>query len=276
MTAHMIGELDDNGVTWTDFGVIPFTNEITNGENFPTGRRFFLHCSTKVLRILTNPTISSTEVFPDMNPVEAITLHAMLKDALFYDEEKFNMAYQFDVLTPYGPLRQYLANGHGYTSSLEAELDKRYAFNMFIKPGKDLKLFNGGVVPAGKTLRELLAEQTVDSTFSVSGKEDVIVAPCVDILAEYRFFVVGELVVAYSQYRKYGEMDWSSYVPNYVVDYAEHLASLYRPAKAYVMDVWLMADLELKIGEYNCINCSGPYHASIADVAAALRYVTPG
>jgi len=54
------------------------------------------------------------------------------------------------------------------------------------------------------------------------------------------------------------------------MDYAQRMADLYCPAKAFVMDV-CMIESGMKIVEVNCINCSGFYDTDIQKLVASLE-----
>lgn len=266
MTDRLLSGLEHAGAKFTDFGVIPFTNEITNWEQFPD-REVFLHCSTKVLRIFSNEKISPTEIFNGAPEDVAQDLYDRCKRGLYYDMDKFDMSLYMEKL------RARLLNGHGEIMTVGDLMEKSFRTPKFVKPGKDLKLFAGDVLDANTKFVEYLDSKTVDASFYDCMDDRVIVSDLVEILAEWRFFVVAGKVVAWSQYRKHGQLKWQRHVPDHVLDAASKMARMYEPAKAFTMDLAMTKDLELKIVEYNCVNCSGHYHADVGALAWALRKV---
>lgn len=266
MTTKLLKGLEQSGGTWTDFGLIPFTPEITNWQSFPKADSYFVHCSTKALRILTEDKFKPSEIFIGADEQHASDLLQACRRGIFYDADRFDMSkYLKD-------LKRHLLNGHGEVMTIRELMSKSFKVDKFIKPGRDLKLFTGGVVSAGTTFEEYLETIQYDQYFQHSMDENVIVSDTVDILAEWRFFVTGGKVAAGSQYRKFGKMHWTSDIPSYVYDEARRMAGIYKPAKCFTMDLAMTADLQIKIVEYNCINCSGLYNANVGNLAFELRW----
>lgn len=267
MTLKLIKGLEDVGNTWCDFGIIPFTPQITNWENFPEADSYFVHCSTKGLRVLTEGKFKPTEIFVGADEAHAEKLIAACRRGIFYDEERFDMS-------KYLPnMKRHLLNGHGEIMTVRELMDQSFKTPKFVKPGRDLKLFTGAVLDANIKFSEYLDTIQYDTHFHASLDENVIVADPVEILAEWRFFVVSGSIAAASQYRRFGQMKWTSSVPRHVMDAAQKMAGIYKPAKCFTMDLALTGDLDLKIVEYNCINCSGLYNASVGNLAFELRWV---
>lgn len=269
LTDRLIKALGAAGCTWSDIGVIPFTNEITNWEAIPSVP-VFVHCSTKVLEIFSRP-VPHSSIFVGASHEDSMRLYMAMKTGLFYDRTRFDQTVYGRVNTARGRLDDFLVNGVCSVLSLRAAMDATFAQDRFIKPGPDLKLFSGSILQAGQTLRELLATQTVSSSFDDSMDDRVIVAPICKILGEWRFFVVNGVVVTGTQYRKHGVLAPSAFVPDHVTRHAQVLADLYQPAQAFTMDLALTHDLELQIMEYNCVNCSGLYEADATQLALALK-----
>ena len=267
----LLTDIEAADCIWSDFGVLPFTNEITGWENIPLDRNVFVHCSVKVLEIF-NSDAKATEIFP--HAPSAFFLYDSIKEGLFYDKKRFDQAYYAEMPLDNGTLRELLLNGDCCVLPLHICLNTTYSEDLFVKPTSDLKLFTAGVLEKGKTLKEMLSEQTTDSRLESRRCYTVMFAPVRnDILAEYRFFVVNEAVCAGSQYRKDGQLAYSSDVPYSVWKYAGELAVLYQPAEAFVMDLAVLPNDDIKIVEYNCINCSGVYDADVTKLAMALRQI---
>jgi hypothetical protein len=267
MTAKLLRGIEQSGGSWTDFGLIPFTPEITNWQNFPKADSYFVYTSTKGLRVLTEDKFAATEIFKGADEETANGLLAACRRGIFYNEDRFDMS-------QYLPhLRRHLLNGHGEIMKLRDLMPMSFKTDKFIKPGRDLKIFTGAVVDAGTTFEEYLETIQYDQYFHHSLDENVIVSDPVEILAEWRFFIVKGSVVAGSQYRKFGKMHWTSDIPAYVHSEAKRMSGIYRPAKCFTMDLAMTGDLKIKIVEYNCINCSGLYNANVGNLAFELRWV---
>lgn len=261
---RIIDGLQAANIGFTDFGVVPFTNEITGLDDITESG--FLHCSTKVLRILTDETVYISEVFPNLHSNDAHRLYDTLKRGIFYDVRKFDQAYYLNVVG------RSLLNFDAAVAEAADVLDRSLDHDVFMKPTSDLKLFKGGVVPAGKTLRQFVSESTLDVSFDaeVSKGATVLYAPLKEIVSEYRFFIVNGDVITGSQYMDRGTVKYAGFIPADFFRAAHAFARVYEPAKAFTMDLCKTSDGEISIVEYNCVNCSGLYHANIQALAESL------
>lgn len=262
---RLLDSLKDTRTDLISFGVIPFTNEITGWEDFPD-EVMFPHCSTKALRILTDRSLDPQEIFVGASKEQASKILANLRAGLFYDHILFDQAH-------YGSsdIKQYLLNGDCEMMMLAEAMNKAWDRSVFIKPTKDLKLFQGSILEPNQSLASWAQRNSVDTAFNSSLTEMIIVAKLKAIQTEWRFFVVDGSPIAWSQYKKGDKILWDSTVPGRIIDEAKVLAKVYAPNKAFTMDLCLLDDEEIKIVEYNCINCSGLYHASITKLVNGLR-----
>ncbi len=146
-------------------------------------------------------------------------------------------------------------------------LDTKFNSKMFIKPSRDLKFFNGGVMQENITIKE-----HIKSGYYKKGFEDeiIVISPIVNIYAEYRFFIIEDKVITGSLYKRGSKVEYSSLVPEYMLSKAKELAKEYKPADIFVMDL-AETDNGIKIVEYNCWNCSGLYHADVPKLINAVN-----
>ena len=266
MTLKLIRGLEQSGGTWSDFGLIPFTPEMTNWENFPDAESYFVHCSTKGLRVLTEGKFKPTEIFVGADEAHAQNLLERCRRGIFNDEERFDMSVYIK------DLKRHMLNGHGDVMTVRELMDQSFKTPKFVKPGRDLKLFTGAVINENVKFSEYLDTIQYDTHFSSSMDENVIVADPVEILAEWRFFVVKNSIAAASQYRKFGQLKWTRDIPTHIMEGAKKMVGLYKPARCFTMDLALTGNLDLRIVEYNCINCSGLYNADVGELAFELRW----
>ena len=266
MTLKLIRELEDSGSTWCDFGLIPFTTEVTNWENFPEADAYFLHGSTKALRVFTEGKVPATEIFVGATEEHAEKLLARVRKGIFYDADRFDMSQYLPEI------RRHALNGRGEIMKLHELMDRSFSTPKFVKPGRDLKIFNGAVIEANTKFSDYIGTTQHDSYFNESMDENVIVADPVNILAEWRFFIVGHHVAAASQYKYFDKVKPSAYVPHHIKEAAKKMMNNYRPAKCFTMDLALTDTFDLRIVEFNCINCSGVYAANVSDLAFELRW----
>lgn len=149
-------------------------------------------------------------------------------------------------------------------------LDENPDSYWFIRPLSDLKVFQGMCAQ----LREIRQWKTSKESRSFQIEDDtlVVIAEAKQILAEYRYFIVGGTVISGSRYHPGGRK-----LPERVIDFerltnAQLMANAWLPHENCVMD---LADTEdgLKVIEFNCINAAGFYNHDINAVVEALtRY----
>ncbi len=256
-------------IPFRDFGIVPFTSSITGWDSFPTCVPF-MYGSVKMLEVLTNQAIDATSIFVGAADEHAASLRKRLCDGLFWNREAFDQA----QYAKHSELKsaELLLNSDATLHSLAKIAYERFDFPMFAKPSNDLKLFSGGVIEAGQSLFDFVQRNQVTSRFLelVDTDEKIVIASVKEILSEWRFFVVDGKPVAWSQYMDHGQLKPSAEVPEWIIDEAKWLAKVYQPADAFVMDICLLPSGDVKIVEYNCINCSGSYHANFFHLAKAL------
>ena len=97
-------------------------------------------------------------------------------------------------------------------------LDLSFKQDMFIKPDNDLKQFSGTVVPAGKTLREVLEEKNELITALKSPVATVLLSSNIkEIVEEVRCYVVNRKVVTLSRYRYEGKLDMTTMILKFMI-----------------------------------------------------------
>lgn len=142
---------------------------------------------------------------------------------------------------------------------------KNYEFTKetFIKPSRDLKSFNGGIIYAGETIQNYIARTGYSSPNIKS--EKIVVSDIKSIQEEYRFFMHENKILGCSRYILNSKVEPSEFVPEEIKKCAIEYSKLYNPAELYVMDLAVTPE-GVKIVEYNCWNASGFYHSNIRDI----------
>ena len=238
--------------SFDDFGI---TNErkISNINNFvEDDTRYIARGGILMLDIL-NKTNSlkdcSVYLDEDKNKQEYIN---QLKKSIDYSETGFDQSIYKDYGLP-------LLNNEAEYYTCKNILDKTFAKDMFIKPSKDLKAFNGGIIKTNTTVREHIESGFFKKDYL---NETIVIAPLKDIYAEYRFFIIEDKIITGSMYKRGDRVLYDSFIPEDIMEKAIEYAKLYKPADIFVMD---LADTKegIKIVEYNCWNCSGLYNIDI-------------
>lgn len=134
---------------------------------------------------------------------------------------------------------------------------------LFIKPVDDYKGFTGHSLNA-RSLASTFEQLRLRDPRIIEATE-VVVAPAIEVDAEWRFFIVGDEVVGASMYRPVGD----SIVPVHVLDFAQGLARGWSPAQVYVLDIG-QVNGRLKVVECNCFNASRFYCADVRRIVKAV------
>jgi len=141
-----------------------------------------------------------------------------------------------------------------------------YWDNIFIRPVFDTKQLIAKVIERENffyALREYYKNGGNDQL-------DILVSEAVEILSEYRLFIVNGKVVAQSLYKVRGQFCTNPVVPNIIIQKAEELCKIWTPAPAFVMD--FAEDAEgFCVLEVNNINCAGFYACDIPSIVDALN-----
>lgn len=105
----------------------------------------------------------------------------------------------------------------------------------------------------------------------ITGDSMFVFAPVKNILEEYRVWVIGGRVTSSSRYILNGAISYENSDGNEeVVDFSQRMADkMVFSTDNYVIDVF-RTDLGLKVGEINCIHCSGWYDIDSGKVVRAL------
>ncbi len=183
-----------------------------------------------------------------------------LRQGIFYDEQKFDQAY-------YAGLDLPLLNGDAVMYRIAANLAQSFDREMFIKPSKDEKAFDAGILAPGQTIETFIASQPQARNWI---DEMAVIAPCKAIAAEYRFFVVDREVVTGSLYRFAGKANFNANIPANVMQAAIEFAQMYQPHSVFTMDL-AEAREGIRIVEYNCWNASRMYAADVAKIFHAVH-----
>lgn len=146
--------------------------------------------------------------------------------------------------------------------------------SVFIRPCEDLKAFSGMVISADKLEDwQIRVHEGEQSTTYDSGllklSTPVVVSQVRTITREWRTWVVGGDVVAWSQYARNGKRECNRYTPWDVRVFAQRLADYWCPADAFVLDVGEV-DGKLGLMEVNTLNSSGIYEGDMVAVYSAI------
>jgi hypothetical protein len=237
-TIHQeVESLNRLGLSWRDFGVIPFTADITGIDEPLTN--FVVRGGTKVLSMITADD----------------TL--WMKDGVFYDVDKFDQ-------NQYQCLGLPLLNADAEFYNLPEFPYLKFDREVFVKPSSDLKAFTAGILDIGQSVQEFIGSQMHQPG---AFDETVLVAATKTVVDEYRFFVLHDQVITGSQYRVNQQLQYRALTTSFehgaVLEVAKAYAKLYQPADVFTLDICKTADGQYLIIEYNCFNASGLYACDV-------------
>lgn len=263
VVADEINALNSLGFLWDDIGIIPNSPTITNLPDIlgDTNELYFLRGSIKSLRLLDECTslLSLNENISSNQQKNADIYLANLKKFIFYDSIKFDQQY-------YSQLGLPLLNSDAAYIPLNQSIEMRFTQDMFVKPSKDLKAFAATVLPFGLSIVEHLGYNPLIAN---TNNDYLLAATPKVVQHEYRFFVVGGLVVTGSQYVVNGKIQYrelnSSKEHNDAIAVANEFAKLYQPSEIFTLDI-CCSNGEYFIVEYNCFHCSGLYACDIKKI----------
>jgi len=256
--------LERFGFPHDSFGVQASSGKVLNLENILTDpeERFVVRGGTRLYSLL-KATGEISDLGERISPGQArfgAQYLRQLRQGIFYDEQKFDQAY-------YAGLDLPLLNGDATMYPVAANLTRTFDRDKFIKPSKDEKAFDAGILTAGETIEAFISRQPKARGWL---DETAVVAPCKTITAEYRFFVVKGDVVTGSLYRFAGMANFSANIPGEILSAARTFARLYQPHEVFTMDLAETSD-GIRIIEYNCWNASRLYAADAAGIFHAVQ-----
>ncbi|REJ66320.1 MAG: DUF4343 domain-containing protein [Planctomycetota bacterium] len=138
---------------------------------------------------------------------------------------------------------------------------------IFIRPDSPLKLFTG----------QLATRSTFDQDLEFMGFYDfpreslVVVSTPKDIVAEWRFVIAQHQIVAGSQYKLNGELDYRAEFDDHAHELARSIAALeYEPDPVWVMDIGKTSDGSYHLLEIGGFSFADLYACNKVDVVAAV------
>jgi len=168
----------------------------------------------------------------------------------------FNDNFKYSIgMNQFGEL---MFNGDGRCMKMKEFCPTDYKDDkyVFVRPDRDIKEFAGNVVKPKKFMQWY--RQIMGKGWGVNEETDIIVAPASKIDYEWRTFVVDEMIVGGSQYRKNHFISISPDLPCDVIDYVYQLIAMWQPAEFFVMDI-CSVNGDLSILEFGDLHSAGWY-----------------
>lgn len=138
----------------------------------------------------------------------------------------------------------------------------------FIRPMEDLKAFNGTVTTVENIVNWMNSVES--GSFNFEPHTQIVIAHEKNILAEWRWFVVGGKVIDGSTYKIRNQRLTKHEQDADVIAEAQTFADKWLPHDTCVMDLALTDD-GVKVIEFNCINSTGFYYNDIPAIVLAMN-----
>ncbi|MCX9024678.1 MAG: ATP-grasp domain-containing protein [Candidatus Methanoperedens sp.] len=143
--------------------------------------------------------------------------------------------------------------------------------NVFMKPDNDLKDFSGTFVDGAEI--EKFYNEVSAGGFTFDTNVPVVLSPKKDFGWEYRMFMIKDKVIASSSYKLKTLIKQNKEVPWQAINFAEKVASRWRPDDVFVMDVCACwnenrtgVEKLYRVIEFNCFNASGFYSCDVKKI----------
>lgn len=165
---------------------------------------------------------------------------------------------------------KYCINYGSRSSSFQTPLNWTEQEQWFIKPSIAAKAFTG------KVFHQVEWEDFVYNTLHspsnpyLHAQTQIQVSKPFRIIKEARTWIVNDQVVTSSYYKFHGNIDFEENVSEEGLAFAQKMASFFRVADAYVLDIALTNE-GWKIVEVNCINSAGFYKGDVFAIIQALE-----
>lgn len=161
-----------------------------------------------------------------------------------------------------------LLNGKAIESTIRNTKVPEDWHKLFARPSEDTKFFSGSVFERGNFIFWL--NQIIENGEEADSETEIIIAPLVEINAEYRLFVVDGVIVTGSLYKLKDKVMYSPFIDEDALDFAKKMIAIWQPDRAFVLDIALTPN-GAKIIEVNNINSSGLYAIDIPAFVDAIE-----
>jgi hypothetical protein len=181
-----------------------------------------------------------------------------------------NENYEFDKwLRGWG--KENLLNGNaiqGKVKDIESMIPSHWN-KVFSRPTEDTKSFAGQVMDV-EDFKTWISRVKINTDRILDSETDIVISEVKVIHNEYRLFIVDGKFVTGSLYKLGDKVVTSEFVPSSIIDYAHKMISIWKPDRAFVLDIACTPEGN-KVIEINNINSSGFYKSDISKIIDAIE-----
>lgn len=139
--------------------------------------------------------------------------------------------------------------------------------HLFIRPDKDIKEFAGNVIEPKEFMKWKV--QIEAKGWGVNENTDILVAQASRIDEEWRMYIVNNIVVDGSRYRKNRYQSIDREVPANVYNYVREIIKIWQPAPFFVLDICRVSD-SLSVLEIGDLHSAGWYMSDKTKIIGAI------
>lgn len=221
---------------------------------------------------LVNIAPSSHELNPEVIETENVITNGSILLSRIARERGWNpgsfLNDNFDYRMWYPYFKEFLLNKDAVFSTV-AEAAPQFK-NVFVRPVLDSKTFDGQVMT--QTAFAVWKENILRGENKyVLPETEIICAPSKPIGQEHRHFIVDGKVITSSRYKLNGLLNQEAGADAYIVEFATRMATIFSPARAFVLDTYVTGD-DVGIVELGCACNAGFYKADVQKLVMALEY----
>lgn len=252
----IVRTLNAGGISWTPVRALSFTDKIVAADTVLQG---------KELKDI--PDLDLNVTGPVM-VYGSYTLALIAKKKNWVPGAFINEHFTHDALVQ-GWGAHALLNGDACVYRLD-ELDHalKHRDLVFLRPFEDTKSFSG-MLQHATDVRWWAAQALLANGPLLQASTKIVVGSPRTIFAEYRLFVVDNIIVTSSLYKLGQRVMSDTYTPDSVLKYAQECIERWVPDRAFVLDIAETPE-GLCVIEVNNINSSGVYAANVSRLIQEL------
>ena len=244
--ADVVAQLSTLGLPYIGVDVIPFSEELTFLSETPAHNRIIPYGSTSLLKRAMQRNWRGLFFDPALFRVDAWLAH------------RDDMLNQAEMLAVEEVLERY-RHREGF---------------WHVRPLEDLKRFTGIVMSSSELIAWVEGAAGVPLSDGVLPQETLLaISPARELLAEWRWIIVGGDLMDGSLYRREGRSCYQHEEDSKIIAKAKDLTRGWLPHETCVMDVALTAE-GFRVIEFNCFNGSGFYDHDLSRILPAVTAYT--
>ncbi|MCK5607744.1 ATP-grasp domain-containing protein [Candidatus Pacearchaeota archaeon] len=244
---RLIEALDDRDALYEIVKVIPFTNELPSVKESD------------------EPTI----IYGTTTLMYNAYKQKKWSPGVFFDDKKYRPSYWINILA------KNAFNHQGMHISVKEFLefleDYKNHNSFFIRSDDDSKMISGSVFTKEEFIDWWSSMAEIGDVNFPTEEYAIHVAPPQRTYIEWRFVVVNDQVITGSQYKTGRRYNPSKFIRPDVNKFAQEMANkLIGFSPAYMLDVCIGQDDELKVLELGCFNAAGFYDCDVNKIVEAI------